>query len=106
MILSGRKTSYNMYMRYCFRLLLLWLVAWSGLHANAQAFDLAGPKVDVHVKRGEVTLPIGEVPNLLPGDRLWIHPDLPESQSAHYVLVVAFLRGSDQSSAARVVYPG
>ena len=94
MILSGRKTSYNMYMRYCFRLLLLWLVAWSGLHANAQAFDLAGPKVDVHVKRGEVTLPIGEVPNLLPGDRLWIHPDLPESQSAHYVLVVAFLRGA------------
>ena len=81
-------------MRYCFRLLLLWLFAWSGLHANAQAFDLAGPKVDVHVKRGEVTLPIGEVPNLLPGDRLWIHPDLPESQSAHYVLVVAFLRGA------------
>ncbi len=81
-------------MRHCFRLLLLWLVAWSGLHANAQAFDLAGPKVDVHVKRGEVTLPIGEVPNLLPGDRLWIHPDLPESQSAHYVLIVAFLRGA------------
>ena len=81
-------------MRHCIRLLLLWLVAWSGLHANAQAFDLAGPKVDVHVKRGEVTLPIGEVPNLLPGDRLWIHPDLPESQSAHYVLVVAFLRGA------------
>lgn len=81
-------------MRHCFRLLLLWLVAWSGLHANAQAFDLAGPKVDVHIKRGEVTLPIGEVPNLLPGDRLWIHPDLPESQSAHYVLVVAFLRGA------------
>jgi hypothetical protein len=43
---------------------------------------------------GRVTLPIGEVPNLLPGDRLWIHPDLPESQSAHYVLIVAFLRGA------------
>jgi len=38
-------------------------------------------------------LPIGQVPNLLPGDRIWIHPDLPESQSAHYVLIVAFLRG-------------
>ncbi len=50
--------------------------------------------MDVHVKRGEVTLPIGEVPNLLPGDRLWIHPDLPESQSAHFVLIVAFLRGA------------
>lgn len=66
----------------------------SGLPANAQAFDLVGPKVDVHVKRGTVTLPIGEVPNLLPGDRLWIHPDFPESQSARYVLVVAFLRGA------------
>ena len=64
-----------------------------GLRAAGQAFDLAGPKVDIHVKRGELTLPIGEVPNLLPGDRLWIHPDLPESQSARYVLVVAFLRG-------------
>ena len=57
------------------------------------AFDLVGPKVDVHVKRGELTLPIGQVPNLLPGDRLWIHPDLPESQSTRFVLIVAFLRG-------------
>lgn len=61
--------------------------------ADAPAFDLAGPKVDVHVKRGDVTLPIGQTPNLMPGDRLWIHPDLPESQSTHFVLVVAFLRG-------------
>jgi len=58
------------------------------------AFDLVGPKVDVHVKRGEDTLPIGQVPNLMPGDRLWIHPDFPESQSAHYVLIVGFLRGA------------
>jgi hypothetical protein len=62
--------------------------------ADSPAFDLAGPKVDVHVQRGGKTLPIAEVPNLLPGDRLWIHPDLPESQSAHYVLIVAFLRGA------------
>ena len=41
----------------------------------------------------ELTLPIGQVPNLLPGDRLWIHPDLPESQSTRFVLIVAFLRG-------------
>jgi hypothetical protein len=70
---------------------LLWP---TGLYADGPAFDLSGPKVDVHVKRGEVTLPISEVPNLLPGDRLWIHPDLPESQSTHYVLIVAFLRGA------------
>jgi len=76
---------------------MILLLAWSGLDVNGQAaapaFDLIGPKIDVHVKRGEVSLPIGEVPNLQPGDRLWIHPDLPESQSAHYVLIVAFLRG-------------
>jgi len=64
------------------------------LQAEGPVFDLAGPKVDVHVKRGDATLPISQVPSLLPGDRLWIHPDLPESQSAHFVLVVAFLRGS------------
>ena len=62
--------------------------------AAESAFDLQGPKLDVHVKRGSFTLPIGEVPNLLPGDRLWIHPDLPESQSMHFVLIVAFLRGA------------
>jgi hypothetical protein len=73
--------------------LLLSLVP-RGLCADGPVFDLAGPKVDVRVKRGEVTLPIGEVPNLLPGDRLWIHPDFPKSQSAHFVLIVAFLRGA------------
>jgi hypothetical protein len=75
-------------------LLLAGFLTATGLHAADPIFDLAGPKVDVRVKRGEVTLPIGEVPNLLAGDRLWIHPDLPESQSARYVLIVAFLRGA------------
>lgn len=75
----------------CLALGLLFLLP--GLRAHAQAFDLAGPKVDVHVKRGDVTLPIGQVTNLLPGDRLWIHPDFPDSQSARYILIVAFLRG-------------
>lgn len=83
-------------MRRCLPLLLLLgLLCFSGrIFADSPAFDLAGPKVDVHVKRDGVTLPISQVPNLLPGDRLWIHPDLPESQSAHFVLVVAFLRGA------------
>jgi hypothetical protein len=81
-------------MRRCLQLFLFLCLASTGLYADAPAFDLSGPKVDVHVKRGEVTLPIGEVPNLQPGDRLWVHPDLPESQSARYVLIVAFLRGS------------
>jgi hypothetical protein len=81
-------------MRCRLHLLSFCILVSTAIHADGQAFDLSGPKVDVHVKRGEVTLPIGETPNLLPGDRLWIHPDLPESQSAHYVLIVAFLRGS------------
>ncbi len=90
----GAPASYNRGMRHGIRLLLLWVLAVQGLYADGSAFDLTGPKVDVHVKRGEVTLPIGEVPNLLPGDRLWIHPDFPESQSEHFVLIVAFLRGA------------
>ncbi len=69
-------------------------LAVSAVWADSPAFDLTGPKVDVHVKRGDVTLPIGQTPNLLPGDRLWIHPDFPQSQSERYVLVVAFLRGA------------
>jgi hypothetical protein len=81
-------------MRRCLQLLLLFCLVTIGVHAVEPAFDLSGPKVDIRVKRGVVTLPIGETPNLLPGDRLWIHPDFPESQSAHYVLIVAFLRGA------------
>src|SRR5580692_11804789 len=88
------RSSYNRNMRFYLKLLLFWSLASTGLYADGPAFDLLGHKVDVHVKRGEVTLPIGEVPNLQPNDRLWIHPDLPESQSTHYVLIVAFLRGS------------
>ena len=78
----------------CLQLLLFLCMVSSLLHADGPPFDLSGPKVDVHVKRGNVTLPISETPNLMPGDRLWIHPDLPESQATHFVLVVAFLRGS------------
>jgi hypothetical protein len=63
------------------------------VHADNPAFDLVGPKVDLRVKRGDVTLPIAQVPNLLAGDRLWVHADLPETQLNHFVLVVAFLRG-------------
>ncbi len=75
-------------------LALLVLMAATGLRADAPAFDLAGPKIDLHVQRNGKTLPIAEVPNLLPGDRLWIHPDLPPTQSAHYILIVTFLRGA------------
>ena len=61
---------------------------------DAAAFDLMGPKVEVHVERGGKTLPIAEVPNLRPADRLWIHADLPDTQSVHYLMIVVFLRGA------------
>jgi hypothetical protein len=61
---------------------------------NPAPFDLNGPRIDMRVTRGNKTLPIAEVPNLQPGDKVWVHPDLPPSQAAHYLLVVAFLRGA------------
>jgi hypothetical protein len=68
------------------------------LAATAQAdpapFDLAGPALDVKITRGPKTLPASEVPNLVAGDRIWIKADLPATQSAHYLLVAAFLSGS------------
>jgi hypothetical protein len=57
-------------------------------------FDLAGPKIDVRVTRGSTTLPIAQVPNLMAGDKIWVKADLPESQSNHLILIVAFLRGT------------
>ena len=62
--------------------------------AEPAPFDLAGPSLQVKVTRGDATLPIAEVPNLAAGDRLWIHADLPATQSAHYLMVAAFLRGA------------
>jgi hypothetical protein len=62
--------------------------------AENAAFDLIGPKVEVRVQRNEKTLPISEVPNLQAGDRLWVHPNLPDTQSVHYLMVVVFLRGA------------
>jgi len=66
----------------------------ANLRADAAAFDLTGPKVDVRVQRDGRTLPISEVPNLQAGDRLWVHPDLPDTQSVRYLMVICFLRGS------------
>ncbi len=67
----------------------------SELLAQAAArFDLAGPQIEVRVTRGTMTLPIASVPNLQVGDRVWVHPNLPESQSKHLLLVAVFLRGT------------
>jgi hypothetical protein len=75
----------------CCLMVLLFVVT---ARADNAAFDLIGPKFQVHVRRAGVTIPIAEVPNLQPGDRLWVHPDMPDTQSVHYLMVVVFLRGA------------
>jgi hypothetical protein len=76
---------------WCF--LLLFTIPQA--HADGgPAFDLDGPRIQAKVTRAGQTLPIGTVAALAAGDRLWIHPDLPEKEGARYVMVVAFLRGS------------
>ena len=67
----------------------------AALRADDKArFDLVGPTIDIRVTRGTSTLPIAQVPNLQPSDRIWIKADLPPSQSNHLILIVAFLRGT------------
>jgi hypothetical protein len=62
--------------------------------ADPAPFDLAGPIIQATVTRDGKTLPISQVPNLMAGDRLWIKANLPLTQSAHYIMVAAFLRGA------------
>ncbi|HET8881495.1 MAG TPA: hypothetical protein VFM56_04915 [Solimonas sp.] len=78
------------------RFALLLSVALFGGIAEAGSpspFDLAGPTMDVVITRGRTILPASEVPNLAEGDRIWIKPEFPASQSAHYLMVAAFLAG-------------
>ncbi|NNM61151.1 MAG: hypothetical protein HKM03_03190 [Steroidobacteraceae bacterium] len=69
--------------------------------ASRAPFDLAGPHLRVTVTRGHTLLPIAKVPNLAVGDRLSIKALLPRTQSAHYLLIVAFLSGSTNPPPAR-----
>jgi hypothetical protein len=62
--------------------------------ADNNSFDLLGPRMEMKVTRNGKPLPISEVANLQPGDRLWLHPDFPDDQAARYLLIVAFLRGA------------
>lgn len=78
----------------CLVWLVLALVPASALAGDVAAFDLIGPRMEVTVTRAGRTLPIAEVPNLQAGDRVWIHPALPDDQRARYLMVVAFLRGA------------
>jgi hypothetical protein len=70
-------------------LLLLW-----ARPAHPAPFDLAGPTLEVEVTRGTRTLPAAELPNLAVGDRVSLKTDFPDGESAHYLMVAAFLRGA------------
>ncbi len=73
---------------------LLCLTLTSFAAPDTARFDLSGPKVDVRITRDGKSLPVATVPNLLEGDHLWLHADLPETQSVKYLLVAVFLRGT------------
>src|SRR5271157_2678846 len=75
-------------------LLLAMAVLAAATRAGAAPFDLAGPVLEIKVTRGANVLPAAQIPNLAVGDRIWIKAQLPPSQSAHYLLVSAFLSGS------------
>ncbi len=74
--------------------LLTLLAPASTVRADNARFDLTGPRIEVKVTRGDKTLPIAQVPNLQPGDKLWVKADLPDDQTNHLLLIVAFLRGT------------
>ncbi len=61
--------------------------------AAASPFDLPGPRLEIKITRAGKTLPVSQVPNLQPGDKMWLHPEMPENESVHYLLVPVFLRG-------------
>lgn len=84
-------------MAKCARLILLSILLLTFIRPSFAVdarFDLVGPRINVRVTRNGVTLPIAEVPNLQPGDRIWLHPDLPDTQSVKYLLICVFLRGN------------
>lgn len=64
------------------------------LPAAAAPFDLSGPQLEIKITRAGRTLPISQVPNLQAGDQMWLHPDLPDNEAVHYLLIPVFLRGS------------
>ena len=68
------------------------LLSTTPASADPAPFDLVGPDLRVTVTRQGVTLPIGAVPALAAGDKVVVEPMLPDDETAHYILVSAFLR--------------
>jgi len=84
---------------------LLTLLCSTAFAADPAPFDLAGPNLLVKVTHQGKTLPISSVPNLSVGDKLWIRAALPATQSAPYLMVAAFLRGSTNPPPTDWFYP-
>ncbi|MBB5985877.1 hypothetical protein [Sphingobium lignivorans] len=74
--------------------LIMCVAPLTSTQAQSTMFDLTGPTLTVTVTRGETTLPLAQVPALQPGDKLTLRANLPEDQSARYLLIVGFLRGA------------
>ena len=81
-------------MRKHFLPLLLIALLHGPAMAETAPFDLVGPVLRVSVTHQGTTLPIAQVPQLATGDAISVVADLPNDQSARYVLIAAFLRGS------------
>jgi hypothetical protein len=62
--------------------------------AESGRFELTGPDLRITVTRAGKELPLGAVPSLAEGDILHIAASLPGDQSAHLMVVSAFLRGA------------
>src|ERR1700730_3237637 len=92
-LISGAHSAMQHLVRYA-SLFAVLLAGPTLARADNNSFDLLGPRIEMKVTREGKPLPISEVANLQPGDRLWLHPDFPDDQSAHYLLIVAFLRGA------------
>ena len=81
-------------LRRCLATLLLLTASAAHCQGPSARFDLPGPKIDIRVTRNGILLPIASVPNLQPGDQIWLHPNLPPTQSVRYLLIATFLRGT------------
>lgn len=91
---TGAEERITLPMRICLLLTAVFGLLALPAHAETAQFNLAGPVLRVSVTHQHATLPLAQVPQLATGDGIAVTADLPDDQSAHYLLIAAFLRGS------------
>src|SRR5260370_16596952 len=63
---TGRRANFKL-MLFCLTLMIcMLLVAWPSFARPDNAFDLTGPKIEMHVTRAATILPIANLPTLQP----------------------------------------